>query len=148
MLDKGSELVEKNFNIEKIIKGLRNLKILMKQQEIYTKDKRSEIDHDRKNLINLDSSDEAPQKVIEEKVGIFQTGRAMETDRDGENLELEEIERELVSYERESVWVGRRQSNLSTKPREMRNNGIYRQSTLSGRGTSLKGPPVMIKSRR
>lgn len=51
--------MEAEFNIVKIIKNLRNLKIMMKRQFITDKKLMINIQNSGKNIINLDSSDES-----------------------------------------------------------------------------------------
>ena len=53
MLKKGSNNIEKELNIAKIIKDLKNLQILMRSKLADNLVKK-EIEHNKKNVINLD----------------------------------------------------------------------------------------------
>lgn len=52
---KGSSMLKKELNMVKIVKGLRDLKILAKHYLIYDKIKFN-IDHNQRNIIKIDSS--------------------------------------------------------------------------------------------
>lgn len=56
LYDKGQEMIETQLNILKIVKNLRNLKILMRGS-MMTEKVKQQIAHEEKNLINLDSDE-------------------------------------------------------------------------------------------
>ena len=56
LLDKGSTKIEKRLNVEKMLKGLQNLKILMQLKNFTTLDVKLAVNNHDKNLIKLDSS--------------------------------------------------------------------------------------------
>ena len=53
---KGSERIEQELSFEKMIKSIRDMKILIKK-EILNEDLKFQIQHAEKNVINLEGSD-------------------------------------------------------------------------------------------
>ena len=62
MFDEGCERIEKQLDVIKIVKGLRNVRILM-ENSFMTEDVKKQIKHSEKFLIYL-SSDSADEKEI------------------------------------------------------------------------------------
>ena len=56
MYEDGTQRIEAELNIVKVIRALRNIKILMRNS-LMSKRVKYEIKHAEKNLINIDSSD-------------------------------------------------------------------------------------------
>ena len=61
MLDEGSEKLDINLDVVKIIKSLKKLKILM-ENSFLTDEVKKQIKHSEKNILNL-SSDENEDKI-------------------------------------------------------------------------------------
>ena len=61
------ERINKEMNMVKLIKGLRNIKILMKNS-MMSKDVRFQLEHVDKNVINLDTSSDDSQKDTNDRM--------------------------------------------------------------------------------
>jgi len=66
-LNEGDKLLKKDFNILKIVKDLRNIKIIIKSLFI-DEETRYIVEHANRNIINLDNIDESQYLVKKNKI--------------------------------------------------------------------------------
>lgn len=68
LLNKGKQGIEKSLNIETIIRNLKNLKIIIKDR-FFTEEIRYKVQHDQKNIIDIDTSEEEGEEREEAENG-------------------------------------------------------------------------------
>ena len=100
MIDIGSDRMESEFNLVHITKQLRNLKLMLKEQNILNEELKILTKYSGKNVINLDS----------------------EAEKSSNSEELEEMRLQLVN---EIMTAQKRTTNLSLRPSRINQNTTH-----------------------